>query len=73
MFFVLLLLHSVIVPYQPLHSTGAPFRDAVAKALKITWRLWAAWFLALSSISLALTGRVIESSLTEERKARLWR
>jgi small-conductance mechanosensitive channel/CRP-like cAMP-binding protein len=47
-FFVLLsvlLLHGGIVPYQPLHSSGAPLHDAVAGALKIAWWLWAAWFL----------------------------
>ena len=41
----LLLLHGGIVPYQPLHSTGAPFDDAIAGILKIAWWLWAAWFL----------------------------
>jgi small-conductance mechanosensitive channel/CRP-like cAMP-binding protein len=47
-FFVLLsllLLHGGIVPYQPLHSSGEPFHDAAAGALKIAWWLWAAWFL----------------------------
>jgi small-conductance mechanosensitive channel len=34
-----------IVPYQPLHLTGSPFRDAVHGALKVAWWLWAAWFL----------------------------
>jgi small-conductance mechanosensitive channel len=41
----LLLLHNGIVPYQPLHSTGAPVHDAIAGTLKIAWWLWAAWFL----------------------------
>jgi small-conductance mechanosensitive channel len=41
----LLLLHDGIVPYQPLHSTGTPFHDAVAATLKIAWWFWAAWFL----------------------------
>ena len=41
----LLLLHGGIVPYQPLHSTGAPIHDAIAGTLKIAWWLWAAWFL----------------------------
>jgi small-conductance mechanosensitive channel len=41
----LLLLHNGIVPYQPLHSTGAPLHDAIAGTLKIAWWLWAAWFL----------------------------
>ncbi len=41
----LLLLHGGIVPYQPLHSTSTPFRDAIAGTLKIAWWLWAAWFL----------------------------
>src|SRR6267143_2371063 len=39
------LLHADIVPYQPLHLTGSPFRDAVHAALKVAWWLWAAWFL----------------------------
>jgi small-conductance mechanosensitive channel len=41
----LLLLHNDIVPYLPLHSTGAPLRDTVAGLLKIAWWFWAAWFL----------------------------
>jgi hypothetical protein len=41
----LLLLHDGIVPYQPLHSTGTPFRDAISGTLKIAWWVWAAWFL----------------------------
>src|SRR5215469_12285216 len=41
----LLLLHNGIVPYEPLHSTGTPLRDAVAGTLKIAWWFWAAWFL----------------------------
>jgi small-conductance mechanosensitive channel len=41
----LLLLHEGIVAYQPLHSAGTPFRDAVAVTLKIAWWFWAAWFL----------------------------
>jgi len=41
----LLLLHGGIVPYQPLNSSGTPFRDAAAGALKIAWWLWVAWFL----------------------------
>jgi small-conductance mechanosensitive channel len=41
----LLLLHDGIVPYQPLHSTGTPLRDAIAGTLKIAWWFWAAWFL----------------------------
>ena len=40
----LLLLHDGIVPYQPLHSTGTPFHDAIAGTLKIAWWFWAAWF-----------------------------
>ncbi len=39
------LLRAEVVPYQPLHSTGAPFRDAVHGLLKIAWWLWTAWFL----------------------------
>jgi small-conductance mechanosensitive channel len=39
------LLQADIVPYQPLHLTGSPFRDAVHAALKVAWWLWAAWFL----------------------------
>ena len=41
----LLLLHDGIVPYEPLHSTGVPFHDAIAGTLKIAWWFWAAWFL----------------------------
>ena len=40
-----LLLKNGIVPYQPLHPTGASFRDAIAAVLMIAWWLWAAWFL----------------------------
>jgi small-conductance mechanosensitive channel len=39
------LVHSKIVPYQPLLLTGTPFSDAVHAILKITWWLLAAWFL----------------------------
>ena len=39
------LVHSKIVPYQPLILTGAPFPDVVHAILKITWWLLAAWFL----------------------------
>ena len=39
------LLHSDIVPYQPLQLIGTPFTDAVHAILKIAWWLWAAWFL----------------------------
>ena len=39
------LVHSKIVPYQPLLLTGTPFPDAVHAILKITWWLLAAWFL----------------------------
>src|SRR5689334_18130203 len=39
------LLHADIVPYEPLALTGSPVRDAVHAILKITWWLWAAWFL----------------------------
>jgi small-conductance mechanosensitive channel len=38
------LVHADVVPYQPLALTGSPFRDAVRAILKITWWLWAAWF-----------------------------
>ncbi len=41
----LLLLHNDIVPYMPLHSSGAPLRDTIAGMLKIAWWFWAAWFL----------------------------
>jgi small-conductance mechanosensitive channel/CRP-like cAMP-binding protein len=39
------LLHGGIVPYQPLTSSGAPFRDAVVAAIKIAWWASAAWLL----------------------------
>jgi small-conductance mechanosensitive channel/CRP-like cAMP-binding protein len=39
------LVRADIVPYQPLVLTGTPFSDAVHAILKITWWLWAAWFL----------------------------
>jgi small-conductance mechanosensitive channel/CRP-like cAMP-binding protein len=39
------LLRASIVPYEPLHRTGLPFRDTVHGVLKIAWWLWAAWFL----------------------------
>jgi small-conductance mechanosensitive channel/CRP-like cAMP-binding protein len=39
------LLDADIVPYQPLESTGTPFRVAVHGILKIAWWLWTAWFL----------------------------
>jgi small-conductance mechanosensitive channel/CRP-like cAMP-binding protein len=39
------LVRADIVPYQPLVLTGTPFSDAVHAVLKITWWLWAAWFL----------------------------
>ena len=38
-------LHADILPYQPLVSTGTPFRDAVHAILKIAWWFWTAWFL----------------------------
>jgi len=41
----IVLLHAGVVPYQPLTLTGVPFQDAVHALLKITWWLWAAWFL----------------------------
>jgi small-conductance mechanosensitive channel/CRP-like cAMP-binding protein len=41
----LLLLRNGIVPYEPLHSTGTPFHDAIVATLKIAWWFWAAWFL----------------------------
>jgi small-conductance mechanosensitive channel/CRP-like cAMP-binding protein len=47
-FFVLLtvaLLRAQIVPYQPMHSTGPPFHNAVGVALEIAWWFWAAWLL----------------------------
>src|SRR5689334_3960544 len=39
------LLHTDIVPYQPLILTGKPLTDSVHAILKIAWWLWAAWFL----------------------------
>jgi small-conductance mechanosensitive channel/CRP-like cAMP-binding protein len=39
------LLRGGIVPYHPLASSAAPFRDAVIAALKIGWWLWVAWLL----------------------------
>jgi len=41
----LLLLHNGIVPYQSLHSIGAPLDAAITGILKIAWWFWAAWFL----------------------------
>ena len=41
----IVLLRAGVVPYQPLHSTGIPFRDGAHAVLKIAWWLWAAWFL----------------------------
>ena len=38
-------LRADIVPYQPLRSTGTPFRDVVHGVLEVAWWLWAAWFL----------------------------
>ena len=38
------LLSTGIVPFEPLASTGVPFRDAVHAVLKIAWWFWAAWF-----------------------------
>jgi small-conductance mechanosensitive channel/CRP-like cAMP-binding protein len=39
------LVHADVVPYQPLILTGSPLQDSVHAILKITWWLWAAWFL----------------------------
>lgn len=41
----IVLAYGGIVPYEPLHSSGAPFRDAMVAVAKITWWLWAAWLL----------------------------
>jgi small-conductance mechanosensitive channel/CRP-like cAMP-binding protein len=40
-----ILLRGGIVPYAPLASSGMPFRDAVAAAVKMAWWLWVAWLL----------------------------
>jgi small-conductance mechanosensitive channel len=39
------LVHSEIVPYEPLESTGTPLSDVVHAILKSAWWLLAAWFL----------------------------
>jgi small-conductance mechanosensitive channel len=39
------LLRAGVVPYHKLEPTGAPLRDVAHGVLKITWWLWAAWFL----------------------------
>jgi len=39
------LVHSEIVPYEPLVLTGTPLRDVVHAILKSAWWLLAAWFL----------------------------
>jgi small-conductance mechanosensitive channel len=44
-FLTIAFVHAGIVPYQPLQSTGTPFRDVVHGALKVAWWMWAAWFL----------------------------
>ena len=40
----IVLLNAGIVPYQPLQLTGTPFLDVVHAMLKVTWWLFAAWF-----------------------------
>jgi small-conductance mechanosensitive channel/CRP-like cAMP-binding protein len=40
-----ILLHTGVVPWQPLTTTGVPLDDAVHAVLKIAWWAWAAWFL----------------------------
>jgi small-conductance mechanosensitive channel len=40
----IVLLNADIIPYQPLRLTGTPFLDVVHAMLKVTWWLFAAWF-----------------------------
>src|SRR5277367_2834958 len=62
-----LLLYDGIVPYQPLQQTGAPYRDTIAGTLKITWWLWAAWFLvALVRAVVIFEGRPRDGKLVQD-------
>ena len=68
-FFVLitlLLLHGGIVPYQPQHPDGTPFRDAFAGVLKIAWWVWAAWFLVGLLRSVVVLERPREGKLLQD-------
>jgi len=62
----LLLLHGGIVPYQPQHPDGTPFRDAFAGLLKIAWWVWAAWFLVGLLRSVVVLERPREGKLLQD-------
>jgi len=63
----LLLLYDGIVPYQPLHLTGAPYRDTIAGIVKIAWWLWASWFLvALVRAVVIFEGRPRDGKLVQD-------
>jgi small-conductance mechanosensitive channel len=65
-------LRADIIPYQPLQSTGTPFRDVVHGALKIAWWMWAAWFLVgFLRAFLIVEHRPRESKLLQELLAGL--
>ncbi|MBV9432996.1 MAG: mechanosensitive ion channel family protein [Hyphomicrobiales bacterium] len=62
-----LLLQAGVVPYQPLQSSGVPFRDAIVGILKVTWWLWGAWFLvALISSIVVFESRPREGKLLRD-------